>query len=126
MDADGNNQDIDFNMETTASPTAPFQSNPVATMTANANAGFDIDMISSQFRGMNTNDKEHLVSEFRRLSNTDLSNEGCCFYLDMAEWNLNTALWAYYEYETAGGGLSATSLNAVASTGTATNTLTTT
>ena len=61
-----------------------------------------IDSISCQFRTMNTNDKDHLISEFRRLSNTELSNEGCCFYLDLAEWNLNTALWAYYEYEAAG------------------------
>jgi len=58
----------------------------------------DIDLIS-QFRTMNTNDKDHLISEFKRLSNTQLSNEGCCFYLDLAEWNLNTALWAYYEYD---------------------------
>jgi hypothetical protein len=59
----------------------------------------DIDLISCQFRTMNTNDKDHLISEFKRLSKTELSNEGCCFYLDLAEWNLNTALWAYYEYE---------------------------
>lgn len=58
----------------------------------------DIDLIS-QFRTMNTNDKDHLIEEFKRLSNTQLSNEGCCFFLDLAEWNLNTALWAYYEYD---------------------------
>jgi hypothetical protein len=59
----------------------------------------DIDLISCRFRSMNTNDKDHLISEFKRLSKTQLSNDGCCFYLDLAEWNLNTALWAYYEYE---------------------------
>lgn len=58
----------------------------------------DMDLIC-QFRTMNTNDKDHLISEFRRLSNTELSNEGCCFFLDLGEWNLNSALWAYYEYE---------------------------
>lgn len=58
----------------------------------------DIDLIS-QFRTMSTNDKDYLIAEFKRLSNTQLSNEGCCFYLDLAEWNLNTALWAYYEYD---------------------------
>lgn len=58
----------------------------------------DFDLISS-FRTMNTNDKDHLIAEFKRLSNTELSNEGCVFYLDLAEWNLNTALWAYYEYQ---------------------------
>jgi hypothetical protein len=61
----------------------------------------DLDMILNRFRGMNTNDKDHLITEFKRLSNTQLSTEGCCFYLDLAEWNLNTALWAYYEYENA-------------------------
>jgi hypothetical protein len=61
----------------------------------------DLDMILNQFRTMNTNDKDHLITEFKRLSNTQLSTEGCCFYLDLAEWNLNTALWAYYEYENA-------------------------
>ena len=59
----------------------------------------DIDMVLNQFRTMNTNDKDHLISEFRRLSNLDVSNEICSFYLEMAEWNLNTALWAFYEYE---------------------------
>ena len=59
----------------------------------------DIDLISCRFRSMNTNDKDYLISEFKRLSKTQLSNDGCCFYLDLAEWNLNTALWAYYEYE---------------------------
>lgn len=61
----------------------------------------DIDVIACKFRTMNTNDKDHLISEFKRLSNTQLGTEGCCFYLDLAEWNLNSALWAYYEYETA-------------------------
>ncbi|RNA21206.1 hypothetical protein BpHYR1_024282 [Brachionus plicatilis] len=61
----------------------------------------DLDMIMCQFRTMNTNDKDYLINEFKRLSNTQLSTEGCCFYLDLAEWNLNSALWAYYEYETA-------------------------
>ena len=114
MDADNTNQDIDFNMDS-----------GVSTNVSTAIA--DIDMISSQFRTMNTNDKEHLVSEFRRLSNTDLSNEGCCFYLDMAEWNLNTALWAYYEYETSGGaGAGLNAALATTTSGTASNTLTTT
>lgn len=57
-----------------------------------------LDLIN-QFRSMNTNDKDHLINEFRRLSNTEMTNEGCCFFLDLAEWNLNTALWTYYEYD---------------------------
>ena len=61
----------------------------------------DIDLIACKFRTMNTNDKDYLISEFKRLSNTQLGTDGCCFYLDLAEWNLNSALWAYYEYETA-------------------------
>lgn len=61
----------------------------------------DIDLISCKFRTMNTNDKDYLINEFKRLSNTQLNTDGCCFYLDLAEWNLNSALWAYYEYETA-------------------------
>ena len=65
----------------------------------------DIDSIAFKFRTMNTNDKDHLITEFRRLANTDLANEACCFYLDLAEWNLNTALWAYYEYAAASNNL---------------------
>lgn len=61
----------------------------------------DLDMIMCRFRTMNTNDKDYLINEFKRLSNTQLGTEGCCFYLDLAEWNLNSALWAYYEYEAA-------------------------
>ena len=45
----------------------------------------DFDLIS-QFRTMNTNDKDYLVAEFKRLSNTQLPYEGCRFYLDLAEW----------------------------------------
>ena len=59
----------------------------------------DIDSISCQFRTASLNDKDYLIAEFKRLSNTELSDEGCLFYLDLAEWNLNQALWAYYEYE---------------------------
>jgi hypothetical protein len=67
----------------------------------------DVDSISLKFRTMNTNDKDSLIADFRRLSKTDLTNEGCCFYLDLAEWNLNTALWAYYEYAAAAAASSA-------------------
>ena len=45
----------------------------------------EIDLIS-QFRSMMTNEKDHLISEFKRLSNTELQDEGCKFYLDMANW----------------------------------------
>lgn len=58
----------------------------------------EFDLISC-FRSMNTDDKDNLIAEFKRLSKTELSNDGCRFYLDLANWNLNTALWAYYEYD---------------------------
>lgn len=118
MDTDGNNQDLDCNMEA-----APFSGEN--TGVSAPHVGADIDMISSQFRTTSfLNDKEQLVMEFRRLSNTELSNEGCTFYLDMAEWNLNAALWAYYEYETAAAAnTAAISTNL---TGNVSNTLTTT
>ena len=45
----------------------------------------EFDLIN-QFRSMQTNDKECLIEEFRRLSNTQLTNEGCMFYLDLANW----------------------------------------
>lgn len=79
----------------------------------------DIDVIACKFRTMNTNDKDYLISEFKRLSNTQLGTEGCCFYLDLAEWNLNSALWAYYEYETAAAANSSSS-SAINNTNTAT------
>ena len=69
----------------------------------------DIDSISFKFRTLNTNDKDYLINEFKRLSKTHLSNEGCCFYLDLAEWNLNTALWYFYEYATSAAAAAATS-----------------
>jgi hypothetical protein len=69
----------------------------------------ELDLISS-FRSMNTNDKEFLISEFKRLSNnSNLSNDECCFYLDLAEWNLNCALWNYYDND--GGRQSLSSLS---------------
>ena len=36
----------------------------------------EFDLIN-QFSSMQTNDKECLIAEFKRLSNTHLSNEGC-------------------------------------------------
>jgi len=123
MDTDGNNQEFDFNME--ASPYNANTSGGGGSAAPPPPLGADIDLISSQFRTMNTNDKEHLMTEFRRLSNTELSNEGCCFYLDMAAWNLNAALWAYYEYETAAASANGGGMNANM-TGTVSNSLTTT
>ena len=45
----------------------------------------ELELIN-QFQSMQTNDKDSLIEEFRRLSNTQLTNEVCLFYLDLANW----------------------------------------
>lgn len=51
-----------------------------------------------QFREMNTEDKDVLILQLRQLLNNQISNEGCAFYLDMTNWNIQAAVCAFYDF----------------------------
>jgi len=46
---------------------------------------------------MGTRDHEDLVAQFQSIVGSQISPAGCAFYLDMANWNLQSALCAYYD-----------------------------
>lgn len=53
-----------------------------------------------QFSSLGTTDKEVLVHEFQKLIGPNqLSSEGCGFFLDMNNWNLQAAVCAYYDFD---------------------------
>lgn len=53
-----------------------------------------------QFSSLGTTDKEVLISEFQKLIGPNqLSPEGCGFFLDMNNWNLQAAVCAYYDFD---------------------------
>ncbi|XP_052064894.1 protein ILRUN-like [Mytilus californianus] len=53
-----------------------------------------------QFSSLGTTDKEVLISEFQKLLGPNqLSPEGCGFFLDMNNWNLQAAVCAYYDFD---------------------------
>jgi len=54
-----------------------------------------------QFNCMNTSDKDALVGQFKSyVSNTTyLSDESAMFYLDMVDWNLQSAIGAYFDLQ---------------------------
>ena len=53
-----------------------------------------------QFSCMSTSSKDDLIKEFQRLlSPNQLSSEGCAFFLDMNNWNLQQAICSYFDYD---------------------------
>lgn len=53
-----------------------------------------------QFSCMSTNNKDDLIKEFQRLlAPNDLNAEGCKFYLELANWNLQNAVCFYFDYD---------------------------
>uniref|UniRef100_UPI0035900666 protein ILRUN n=2 Tax=Myxine glutinosa TaxID=7769 RepID=UPI0035900666 len=61
----------------------------------------DIDQeLMQKFSCMGTTDKDVLISEFQKLLGFQLNPAGCAFFLDMANWNLQAAIGAYYDFET--------------------------
>lgn len=59
----------------------------------------DIDsQLLQQFSAIQTTDREVLVAEFQRLLGNQLSEDGCIFFLDMNNWNLQAAVCSYFEY----------------------------
>ncbi|XP_061415747.1 protein ILRUN isoform X1 [Lethenteron reissneri] len=61
----------------------------------------DVDQeLMQKFSCMGTTDKDVLISEFQKLLGFQLNPAGCAFFLDMANWNLQAAIGAYYDFET--------------------------
>ncbi|CAJ0947041.1 unnamed protein product, partial [Mesorhabditis belari] len=57
------------------------------------------NILSQQMSCMVTNDKEALVREFQKIiGDHSLTPETCAFFLDMSNWNLQSALGAFYDY----------------------------
>ncbi|KAF2367035.1 Next to BRCA1 central domain [Trinorchestia longiramus] len=54
-----------------------------------------------QFNCLNTSDKEVLIRELQGLlgKNSELSEQSARFYLDMADWNLQAAICAYFDLQ---------------------------
>ncbi|KAI1282040.1 Protein NBR1 -like protein [Halotydeus destructor] len=52
-----------------------------------------------QFSCLNTTDKDVLIAEFQRLLGPNIiSPEGCAFFLDMSNWNLQQAVCSYFDF----------------------------
>ena len=56
--------------------------------------------ILQQFSRMQTSNRDDLILEFQRLlAPNQLTEEGCKFFLDMNNWNLQQAICAYFDYD---------------------------
>ncbi|CAF0915216.1 unnamed protein product [Didymodactylos carnosus] len=73
-------------------------SESTATPTPGGTSFLDAKFLES-FRSFTTDDREHLINQFRTLTNAQLTNDGIGFFLDMNNWNLNAAIVAYYDFE---------------------------
>ncbi|CAD0198693.1 unnamed protein product [Chrysodeixis includens] len=51
-----------------------------------------------QFSCMNTTDRDELVSQMQRLLGPSLNYNTASFFLDMSNWNLQTAIGCYLDY----------------------------
>ncbi|CAF0951321.1 unnamed protein product [Adineta ricciae] len=69
----------------------PISSNP-------AMANLDEDLME-RLRSITTSNREDLIAQFRSTTNAMLTDEGCAFFLEMSNWNLNEAILAYYDAE---------------------------
>lgn len=61
---------------------------------------FDQDLLS-KFSSLGTTDREVLINELQRLLDFQLNQAGCIFFLDMSNWNLQAAIGAYYDFNSA-------------------------
>ncbi|CAF0912524.1 unnamed protein product [Adineta steineri] len=55
--------------------------------------------LMGRLRSITTNNREDLITQFRTTTNAMLTDEGCAFFLEMNNWNLNEAILAYYDAE---------------------------
>jgi len=63
---------------------------------AGENADLDNELMQ-KLNTLGTRDKEDLVNQFQSIVGSQLTRGCCSFYLDMGNWNLQTALGAYYD-----------------------------
>ncbi|XP_034116848.2 protein ILRUN [Drosophila albomicans] len=60
---------------------------------------YDIDsLLLQQFSCMGTTDHEDLISQFQSLMNNQMNRESSRFYLEMSNWNLQTAVGCYLDF----------------------------
>ncbi|UJR37100.1 hypothetical protein I4U23_029804 [Adineta vaga] len=69
----------------------PISSNP-------GMSNLDEDLME-RLRSITTSNREDLIAQFRSTTNAMLTDEGCAFFLEMSNWNLNEAILAYYDAE---------------------------
>ncbi|CAF0909235.1 unnamed protein product [Adineta ricciae] len=55
--------------------------------------------LMGRLRSITTNNREDLIAQFRATTNAMLTDEGCTFFLELSNWNLNEAILAYYDAE---------------------------
>lgn len=59
----------------------------------------DIDQsLLLQFSCMNTTDRDELISQMQRLLGPSINSNTASFFLDMSNWNLQTAICCYLDY----------------------------
>ena len=51
----------------------------------------------NNFRAMGTSSRDDLIKQFKTLTNSDISDEHCEFFLDSSSWNLQVALCHYFD-----------------------------
>ncbi|KAH8303913.1 hypothetical protein KR044_010940 [Drosophila immigrans] len=78
-------------------------SSSTASMSASSSAlptnDYDIDsLLLQQFSCMGTTDHEDLISQFQSLMNNQMNRESSRFYLEMSNWNLQTAVGCYLDF----------------------------
>ncbi|KAM7541433.1 hypothetical protein Aperf_G00000030315 [Anoplocephala perfoliata] len=61
-----------------------------------SNSEIDAQLLE-QFRCLGTDDREELVKEFNQIVGSGVSTSICHFFLDLASWNLQKAIGAYYD-----------------------------
>ncbi|CAF0800070.1 unnamed protein product [Adineta steineri] len=61
-------------------------------------SNLDEDLME-RLRSITTSNREDLIAQFRSTTNAMLTDEGCAFFLEMSNWNLNEAILAYYDAE---------------------------
>ncbi|CAF3886546.1 unnamed protein product [Rotaria sordida] len=61
-------------------------------------SSLDEDLME-RLRSITTCNREDLIAQFRSTTNAMLTDDGCRFFLDMSNWNLNEAILAYYDAE---------------------------
>lgn len=55
--------------------------------------------LMERLRSITTSNREDLITQFRQTTNAMLTDDGCRFFLEMNNWNLNEAILAYYDAE---------------------------